>query len=346
MYDCHDDLIAYHNERVTLLKPEQDEMRDRRNTNRRRLKDGLESDDEPTPTTNQSQGSYSMQTMTQHPEKDYDIDDGVYFSKDDLVGPKGGDRSPREVKEMVCKALRDKRFKKAPEVRANCVRVYYDAGYHVDVPVYRVVTKEDAFGTEQIFNEIAGSEWKRSEPVEVTRWFKNENEEQSPDKTNGRQLRRSVRFLKAFSKSRKTWPSRIANGFMITKLVVEHYQPNLEREDRALYDTIVEVYGHLEWNLEIDHPTIEGEKLTRDADDSRTKFLKKKLENAIDYLAVLFELDCTREKASKAWDDVFDTDFFVSRLEKEEAKEGSKNAESELIEPDGAVEKRGGGRYA
>lgn len=310
MYNCHDDLIAYHNKEVTLLKLEQDEMRDRRDTNRQRLKDGLKRDGEPTRIVNHSQGSYSMRTMTQHPKKDYDIDDGVYFSKGDLVVPGYGDRSPQEVKEMVCKALRDKRFNKAPKVKANCVRVYYNAGYHVDVPVYRVVTEEDASGTEQTFNEVAGSNWKRSEPVEVTSWFKDENKKQSPDKTNGGQLRRSTRFLKAFSKSRKSWPSKIANGFMITKLVVEHYQPNPKREDRALYDTIVNVYRRLKLDLEIDHPTIKGEKLTRGAYDSRTKFLKSELENAIDDLEVLFDPCCTQKEALEAWNEVFNTNFF------------------------------------
>ena len=60
----------------------------------------------------QSQGSYAHHTMVQHPEKDYDIDDGVYFWKDDLKGPRGGDKSASDAKEMVRKAVHDERFNK------------------------------------------------------------------------------------------------------------------------------------------------------------------------------------------------------------------------------------------
>ena len=42
MHDCADDVIAYHDEEVTLPQTERTAMRDRRNANRDRLKDGLE----------------------------------------------------------------------------------------------------------------------------------------------------------------------------------------------------------------------------------------------------------------------------------------------------------------
>src|SRR5258707_250919 len=80
-----------------------------------------------------SQGSYAMRLMVQHDERKYDIDDGVYFSKEDLVGPRGGDMGAAAAREMVRHALDDGSFKKAPECRSKCVRVYYDAGYHVDI---------------------------------------------------------------------------------------------------------------------------------------------------------------------------------------------------------------------
>ena len=51
MYNCHDDIVAYHNEKVTLPKKEQDEMRNRRNTNRDRLKNGLKDYGEPAPSS-------------------------------------------------------------------------------------------------------------------------------------------------------------------------------------------------------------------------------------------------------------------------------------------------------
>lgn len=366
MYNCHDDILAYHNEKVTLPKVEQDEMRDRRNTNRQRLKDGLKRDGEPAPTGFQSQGSYAHRTMVQHKDRDYDIDDGVYFWKDDLKGPNGGDKTAGQAKEMVRKALHDERFNRPPEVRNNCVRVYYNAGYHVDVPVYRKVKTTNIWGEEEVHYEIASSDWKKSDPAEVNRWFKRENERQSPDATNGRQLRRDVRLNKAFARSREGWRPRIASGFMITTLIVnECYRANAAREDEALYTTMVAMRDRLNWDLEIKHPTVEGEMLTSGPDDARTKFLREKLDWAIGELGVLFDPGCTREQALKAWDKVFNTTFFRERLEDEKAteqkSEGAGTAAAALSTGVAAallikgaeqaaakepVDKRGGGRYA
>ena len=350
MYNCHDDILAYHNERVTLPKKEQDEMRNRRDTNRDRLKNGLKSYGEPAPSSFQSQGSYAHHTMVQHPEKDYDIDDGVYFWKDDLKGPRDGDKSSSDAKEMVRKAVHDERFNKPPEVRTNCVRVYYHAGYHVDIPVYRKVKTEDIWGDECIHYEIASSDWKESDPMEVTRWFNEQNKKQSPDTTNGRQLRRQTKLNKAFARSRESWRPRIATGFMITTLLVnECYRSSVEREDEALYSTMVAMRDRLNNNLEINHPTVQGEKLAK-CNDAKTRFLREKLNRAINELQVLFEQDCTREKALKAWDKVFNTDFFSSRLEDSDNEEETSNNGGGITlgthTPDRFVEKHGGGRYA
>lgn len=365
MYDCHEDILAYHDQDVTLPKPEQDEMRDRRNTNRQRLKDGLKRDQEPSPTGFQSQGSYAHRTMVQHKDKDYDVDDGVYFWKEDLKGPQGADKTARDAKEMVRKALHDERFNRPPEVHTNCVRVYYNAGYHADVPVYRKVKAETIWGEEEVHYEIASTDWKRSDPAEVNRWFKRENERQSPDDSNGRQLRRDTRLNKAFARSRESWRPRIASGFMITTLIVnECYRANARREDKALYDTMVAIRDRLNWNLEVKHPTVEGETLTSGPNDAQTKFLREKLDWAIGELDVLFDPDCTREQALKAWDKVFNTTFFSERLEEKESQKGGNAAKagttvegtsiaatllikgSERAAAEEPVDKRGGGRYA
>ncbi|MGE3476424.1 MAG: cyclic GMP-AMP synthase DncV-like nucleotidyltransferase [Rhodospirillaceae bacterium] len=362
MYNCHEDMLAFHDAEVTLPETQRKEMRQRRNTNRDRLKAGLERDNEPQPFKFQSQGSYAMHTMVQDPSNDYDIDDGVYFTKEALKGPRGGDRAPADVKEMVRKALHDDKFKKPPEVRTNCVRVYYDAGYHVDVPVYRRVTHKNFFGEEETFDELASTEWKRSDPVGVTDWFNDENKRQSPNLDNGGQLRRDTRYQKNFSRSRESWRERMATGFTITKLVTECYVANDAREDRSLYDTMVAMRNRLNNSLEVNHPTVKGEKLTKGPDDARTKFLREKLNWAIDELKVLFEPDCTRAKALDAWDTVFNTDFFSNRLEDDNSAADAKAAAtaaggltSILLSgeapamartPERPVDKQGGGRYA
>ena len=357
MKNCHEDIIAYHDQDVTLPQKDRTEMQERRDINRRRLKSGLKHNDEPTPTKCRSQGSYSMRTMIQQPNKDYDIDDGIYFDKEKLKGPRGGDNSASDTKEMVRKALHDASFKRPPEKLKNCVRVYYREGYHVDMPVYRQITETNIWGEEETYYELASTDWERSDPLAVTDWFLAANKDQSPDTENGGQLRRVVRLLKAFARSRTSWQDRIATGFMITKLVVEKYRADATYEDKALYNTMVAIRDRLNFDLEIEHPTVEGEMLTKGPSDSRTRFLLERLDWAIDKLALLLDWDCTREQALKKWDQVFNTTFFIDRLADNEAE--TPNSEdagataaallikgSEEAAAKNPVDKRGGGRYA
>jgi len=351
MKNCHDDMIGYHNDMVTLRDTDRNEMRDRRDANRKRLKEGLERDDEPALYDNKSQGSYAMRTMVQQPGKDYDVDDGVYFLKSDLVGPRGGNRSTAEVKEMVRKAVHSDSLKTAPTVRQNCVRVLYNEGYHVDLPVYRVLQETDLTGVTKEYYELAGSAWKQSDAQKVTKWFTSENRAKSPNTSNGGQLRRVTRLLKKYARSRDSWKERIATGFVISKLVIECYQPNEEREDRSLYDAMVSIRDRLEYNLEVEHPVLE-EMLTSGPDDAKTRYLKEKLSEAIATLEVLFDSECTTKDARKAWDKVFNTDYFGNRPSDDDGKGsgGPRGSAAILIkrgdEAHEAVEKRGGGTYA
>lgn len=132
MYNCANDILAYHDDEVTLPQAERTNMRGRRDANRERLKKGLKDKNKPAPREFSSQGSYAMKTMTQHPAKDYDIDDGVYFEKAVLIGERGAEMTALQARQMVRDALDDGSFKTPPEVRKNCVRVYYLAGYCVD----------------------------------------------------------------------------------------------------------------------------------------------------------------------------------------------------------------------
>lgn len=355
MFDCAKDVLAHHDEKVTLPQSERTAMRDRRNANRDRLKKGLKDQGKPAPREFKSQGSYAMKTMTQHLTKAYDIDDGVYFDKEVLVGERGAEMTALQARQMVRDAIDDGSFKTAPEVRKNCVRVHYEAGYHVDVPVYRRVTTKDAFGNESYHHELASSDWKRSDARDVTYWFETENNAQSPDTDNGRQLRRVVRQIKKYARSRDSWVGQILSGFGITKLVTECFRGNKEREDEALHDTMKAIRDRLNGNLVVEHPVTPDETITKGNDDAQARFLRDKLTEAINNLAPTHELDCTREKALKCWDKVFNTTFFSDRLEKDAKAAASVTAPAVLTSgllvdagaaAAAAVRKEGGGRYA
>lgn len=332
MHNCTDEILAYHDDQVTLPQRQRTEMRERRDANRERLKRGLKNGGHPTPREFVKQGSYAMKTMIQHPDNDYDIDDGVYFNKAELVGGRGGEMTGLQVRQMVRNALDDGSFKTPPEVRPNCVRAFYAAGYHVDLPVYRRVTVTDVWGTEKHHYELAGTEWKRSDARDVTAWFDRENTAQSPDTENGRQLRRIVRQIKKYARSRPSWSGSILSGFGITVLVVEQYRAYHSREDMALYETMKAVRDRLNWNLTVKHPVTPNETITRGDSDPKATFLRERLSEALSALGPLFDADCTHKKALACWDKVFATSFLSDR---EEANSGLLKAAS-VASPAGA----------
>lgn len=348
MFDCARDVRAYHDQDVTLPKTEQDAMRDRRNSNRMRLRNGLSAAGKPAPLEFVKQGSYAMKTMVRDPDNDYDIDDGVYFRKEDLVGGRGAEMTSLQARQMVRDAVDDGKFKRAPEVRPNCVRVFYEKGYHVDLPVYRRVTTSTVFGDEYHYELAASSGWKRSDARDVSDWYEAERSKSS----DGIQLRRINRDLKKYARSRYSWRGGILSGFGVTVLTTEGIRVN-EREDRTLYDTMVAIRDRLNWNLQVAHPVTPGDFITSGIDDAKARCFREKLTEAIDTLQPLFEADCTREKALKCWDKVFATTFFSERLEEEQRASvaapaiiGSAALLSATTAAASAVSSAGAGRHA
>ncbi|MCJ9729433.1 cyclic GMP-AMP synthase DncV-like nucleotidyltransferase, partial [Bradyrhizobium sp. PRIMUS42] len=312
MFDCSKDVRAYHDQEVTLPKSEQDAMRDRRNANRTRLRNGLADAGKPAPLEFVKQGSYAMKTMTRDPDNDYDIDDGVYFRKEDLVGDRGAEMTSLQARQMVRDAVDDGKFKKPPEVRSNCVRVYYEKGYHVDLPVYRRVVTSTVLGDVVHYELAASSGWRRSDARDVSDWYEAERKKSA----DGIQLRRINRGLKKYARSRDSWRGGILSGFGISVLTVERFRHN-EREDRSLYDTMVDIKRRLNWDLQVKHPVTPGDYVTSGSDDARARCFRDKLTEAIDNLQPVFDADCTRERALKCWDKVFATTFFSERFEEE-----------------------------
>ena len=341
MYDCSKDVLAFHDKEVTLLLAQRTEMRDRRNSNRDRLKKRLKDQNKPVPAEFIKQGSYAMLTMVQDPDKDYDIDDGVYFAEEALKDTNGKALSPLQTRELVQNALRDDRFNKQPKILHSCVRIFYDEGYHVDMPIYRICESDGQYEL------TAGDEWIVSRAADVEEWSNRVNQSRSPDQENGRQFRRVCRSLKKFARSRTTWKSDIASGFTITTLIKECYVADGDREDVALQKTMQGVHNRLTSSLEVQHPVTPGAMLTSGPADSSTKFLLNKLAGALEQLQILDDPECTEEQALSAWDQVFNTGFFAARAKKGTTKNAAILSGLVVQRPEPRpVDKRGGGRFA
>lgn len=319
MKDCSKEIRKFHNDRVTLPEKTQAELRSRRNANQKRLKAGLKKAGDPDPQKFVKQGSYAHRTMVQdqHGDNDFDIDDGVVFFREDLKGKQGGDKTAYDARKMVCDAIGNG-FKTPPEILKNCVRVYYDEGYHIDIPVYR---NEDNSDTEY---ELASSDWRVSNPEGVNKWFDVRLSNKYPAGDGGRQMRRMIRILKFWGKSRKSW--NMPSGFIWSVLVDEVYTTFDDREDRALHNVMKAIRDRLRINKIVSHPVVEGKALTKGTDDLRMVECEQRLTDALETLSVLFSASCDKSDALKAWKKVFNTDFFDKEIEKAEKKEKEKAA--------------------
>lgn len=352
MFNCHKQLKSFFDASVALTEDMKTGMRARRNANRDRLARGLLKKGNPSSLKSVSQGSYAMHTMVQSEYEASDIDDGVVFAKSDLVGQRGGELLPLDAKNMVRDAIDDGSFKIAPAVHTNCVRVFYNDGFTLDIPVYRETSENS-----QTCYELASTTWKKSNPEGVTNWFNQTVIDKSPDVSNGRQMRRIVRLLKAWSKSRKTW--NMPSGFILSKLVSENYAKDmtlLGRDDKALLQVMEAIHSRLQNSLIVNHPAVAGETITRSNADANMVELRNRISVSINSLSALRKSDCTEFDALKVIKSMFDTMHFDDRIaELSVATKATENTNQALAsvfatpksEPSTPVVKKGGdGRYA
>ena len=326
MKDCSRDIGNYHDDRVQLTPRQKTELRNRRDANRNRVRDGLKDAGDPLPRKFVAQGSFAMGTTIQEPDRNYDIDDGVVFSQESLQGPRYADKTALEARHMVRDAVDDDAFNKSPEIRKNCVRVFYNDGPHVDLPVYRQVATADQH------YELASSDWKVSDPEGVNAWFK-DCLDRAGEK--GRvQLRRLIRLLKSFCANRPSYS--LPSGFVLTVLCQEQYWIHDERLDRDFRSMLQRIYERLCQDLYVRHPVVD-EWLINEDSSHKTDKLRDLLKTALDDMDVLDRKNCTRSKALRVWKKVLVTDYFDKDIE--QAEEDEKAATSAAVASIGVVPK-------
>jgi len=324
MYDITADLQTFYDTHVRLGDARRKQLADYRDLNITRLNSGLDDLAAETgrahahPYDWKNQGGYAMHTLNQDPngDNDYDIDIALIFTKDDLPD------NPLAARQRVRDALvkRCTNFTKEPEARINAVTVWYAEGYHIDFAVYRTYT--DYLGITRI--EHASTEWKRRDPMEVNNWFAERVATLSPTpnlllgyypKVADGQMRRIVRFLKWFCRSRTSWS--LPGGMVVSALVAEPgvYKPNNDRDDYALYNTMVSLRDRLKLSCQVFNPVDTSQELTGKTEvQNQVMRLRGNLDTAIVKLAILFDQqNCTREKARFAWDWVFNHDFWAKK---------------------------------
>lgn len=221
----------------------------------------------------QSQGSFVMDTIINPIEEEYDLDDGIYF-----IGnlSRAARPTPKVFHDFVYHSILNW-SSQVEEVRDKdtCVRVRYKGGYelmlemklvdkiqnrfHIDLPMYYTTTKRSP----DLAHLKAG--WMTSDPIALINWFEGKvnsgfkeaflyekkaflNEyRQWRDRIRQEdaQLRRMVRYFKAWADYQRTLGREMPCGIILTILVAENFVSS-ERDDIALQVTVGKILAKLE----------------------------------------------------------------------------------------------------
>ncbi|URW75050.1 hypothetical protein M9980_10835 [Sphingomonas donggukensis] len=320
MYDLSADLLTFHDKHVKLDSDSEKRLAEVRDTNLDRIRNGLADLGKASFKNWRNQGGYAMGTVINDPagESNHDIDVALVFDEGDL--PSGALAARQRVRDALCK--RGTNFLHDPEARTNAVTVWYADGYHLDFAVYRRSTS--IFQVEK--HEHASTDWVEREPAEVTSWFMKAVDDKSPKAdawgnppaVRVNQLRRIVRLVKWFCRSRTSW--NLPGGMIASTLVVECYRADAQRDDVALYNTLAAIEARLRSSCRVYHPNGGARELTGKAEYlNQVTLMQEKLTANMPKLSVLFDADCTRDKARSAWDWIFNHAFWAGKEVLEEA---------------------------
>lgn len=305
MYNLDTEMKKFYYNEVVLSKDEINNLREKKNLNIDRLKEGLKEYNEENNTDYKiaetiEQGSVAMSTVIQNDENDYDIDVAIVFDSTNI-----GELGSIAIKNIIVDALKRKctNFKYEPEAKTNCVRIVYSDNYHIDFAIYKR-TKNEYDGSYTY--EHAGSEWRPRDPRAINNWFKEKVS------LHGEKLRQAIRLLKTFCKSRDSW--KMPGGLIQTVLCEEQIQ-DYTRIDEMFYYTICKIRDRLSYNKEVFNPTDNSQSLLLVQEDrDKLDNLYTRLNIYIQKLEVLFNDNCTEKQAKDAWYDFFNHDYWVENL--------------------------------
>jgi hypothetical protein len=246
------------------------------------------------------QGSYKVGTTILTKDNECDLDDGVYFRREQGVS---GTTLQTWIKNAV-----ENHTTTPPEHRKKCVRVIFKAEYHIDIPVYYF--PDDS---EHPLLAIKNEDCSESDPKEFVVWYKNEI-------NNTPQVLRISRYLKAWGDNKR---DKMPSGLAMSILAANNIQEN-DRDDLALRDTLEKIKEVLDNSFECIVPANPNDDLFKDYDQTRID----KFNNNLD----LFIKDANKAveeknqlKSSKFWKNNLGDKFPEGADEDTDAKEKTLN---------------------
>lgn len=231
------------------------------------------------------QGSFAMGTTVNPLDGEFDVDDGVYLQHLD-ESDKTNWPAPETVHRWLVIAT-DGQTKEKPIEKRACVRVRYAGQYHVDLPSYANLNGD------HLLAEKGDKGWHRSDPKALSDWFMIQL------KNQGEQLRRIIRYLKAWADFQSGRRGKMPSGLILTVLASENFSPD-ERDDVAFCKTVAAISNFVSTVFVVYNPVDSSEKLTA----RLTLAQKERFQGAISELAYdavkAIETDSS-ENSSNLW---------------------------------------------
>lgn len=287
MANCHklflefNTAIALDSNRKETLRKSRDAVREKIRRYFRDKKNGL------SPKFHE-QGSFMMNTIIEPLDKEFDIDDGIYFEVEEEP-----EASVSTFHRWVYEAV-DEHTKQKPIDKQTCVRLIYAGEYHLDLPIYYIVEKQPPY----LAHKRRG--WVQSDPREFIEWF-----HQKAD-TDG-QLKRIVCYLKAWSDYRK---GKLPSGLIFSILAANNIVFD-ERDDVAFYETLCNIQNCLKQNFVCERPTTPaGENLLEDCSETNKTYFLDQLESFIQSAKKALDDKSSQKVACKAWQNHFGENRF------------------------------------
>lgn len=244
MANCHDLFSSFH-ESIKLSSSGKENLRKARDAVRECIKNAFRDAKRIPVPTFCGQGSYAMSTIVNPLSGEYDIDDGVYLQNLDK-NDNSDWPTPEAVHKWIVDAVRN-HTKVPPIDKRTCVRVVYAGKYHLDLPIYAELNGNN------LHAEKGEKGWHSSDPKAITDWFLN------AASTNGEQLRRMVRYFKAWS-DHAARNGKLPSGLVYTVLVVENFSYN-DRDDVCFGGLARAIHTRMLGSLRISNPVDEAEDL-------------------------------------------------------------------------------------
>jgi hypothetical protein len=284
MANLHNEFQTFH-EKVALSQGKKESLRQSRDAIRGRIENYFKEILKVDVPKFHAQGSFPMGTVINPLDGEYDLDDGVYLQHLDEHDQRGWP-TPETVHRWIIEAT-DGYTKEKPIDKRTCVRVRYACQYHIDLPSYATLDGKPMLA------EKGEKGWHESDPVALTEWFIDQV------KKSGEQLRRFVRFFKAWadyqSRSRGTMPCSL----ILTVLAAQCFHSN-ERDDVSVANTARAISDAVQVQFCVYNPVDHTEELTRRLSDEEKKRFQQAIADFANDAAEAIKSE-SRKDASKLW---------------------------------------------